>query len=207
LNNFVDFYSLKQYKDELMSLEGFGEKSINNLLEEIENSKSNSLERLLFALGIRHVGSKTAKILARNFTNIDNIINASYDDLIMIDDIGEVIAKSIVDYFCDEDNKKIIYDFKSLGINTNYVGQDEVKDERFNGKIFVLTGTLQTFKRNDLKSIIESKGGNVTGTVSKKTNVVIVGDSPGSKYEDAVKFGIEIWNEDVLLKNIGGSYE
>ena len=207
LNNFIDFYYLKNYKSELMELEGFGEKSIQNLLDEVEKSKSNSLERLLFALGIRYVGNKTAKILARNYINIDSLINSSYDDLLSVKDIGESIAKSIVDYFKIEANHKMISDFKSLGINTIYLGKEEVFDNIFSDRTFVLTGTLQNFKRSELKSIIESKGGNVTGTVSKKTDVVIVGDSPGSKYSDAIKLGIEIWDEDELIKKVGGSYE
>ena len=207
LNNFIDFYYLKNYKSELMELEGFGEKSIQNLLDEVEKSKSNSLERLLFALGIRYVGNKTAKILARNYNNIDSLINSSYDDLLSVKDIGESIAKSIVDYFKIEANHKMISDFKSLGINTIYLGKEEVFDNIFSDRTFVLTGTLQNFKRSELKSIIESKGGNVTGTVSKKTDVVIVGDSPGSKYSDAIKLGIEIWDEKELVKKVGGSYE
>lgn len=207
LCNFLDFYYLKNYKNILMELEGFGEKSIHGLLDEIEKSKSNSLERFLFALGVRYVGNKTAKILACNFNNIDSLMNASYDDLIMIKDIGDSIAKSVVDYFNVDNNKKMISEFKSLGVNTVYIDSKVELDNSFNGKNFVLTGTLQLFKRNELKSIIESKGGNVTGTVSKKTDVVIVGESPGSKYNDALNLGIEIWNEDDLIKNIGGSYE
>jgi len=207
LNSFTDFYNLYNYKNELMELEGFGEKSINNLLDEIEKSKKNSLEKFLFSLGIRYVGSKTAKILAKNYKNIDNLINASYEDLISIKDIGDVIAKSVYDYFSNSSNIDMISEFKNLGLNLNYNGSDEKEDGIFENMIFVLTGTLKNFKRNDLKKIIENNGGNVTGTVSKKTNVVIVGDSPGSKYDDAVKFNIEIWNEDVLIEKLGGIYE
>ena len=200
LNSFTDFYNLYNYKNELMELEGFGEKSINNLLDEIEKSKKNSLEKFLFSLGIRYVGSKTAKILAKNYKNIDNLVNASYEDLISIKDIGDVIAKSVYDYFSNLSNIDMISEFKNLGLNLNYNGSDEKEDGIFENMIFVLTGTLKNFKRNDLKKIIENNGGNVTGTVSKKTNVVIVGDSPGSKYDDAVKFNIEIWNEEKLLE-------
>ena len=204
LRNYIDFYSLKNYKEELMELEGFGSKSINTLLSSIEESKNNSLERLLFGLGIRYVGSKTAKILARSFGDIDSIMNSSYDDLVSVRDIGTVIAKSIVDYFSDEENVRLISSLKEIGVNMRYDGPTLVQDDVFSGKTFVLTGTLENYKRNELKSIIESKGGNVSGSVSKKTDVVIVGDSPGSKYDEALKLGITIWNEIELVSKLGG---
>lgn len=207
LKNILDFYNLKRYKTELMELEGFGEKSIKNLLESIEASKQNSLERLLFALGIRYVGNKTAKILAKEYKNIDNIINADYESLKNVKDIGEKIAKSIIEYFKDENNIKLIENLKEKNINMNYLGKEEIKDESFNGKTFVLTGTLEKFKRNELKEIIEQKGGTVSGSVSKKTDVVIVGENPGSKYEDAQKLGIPTWNETQLIEVLGGNNE
>lgn len=204
LKSFIDFYNLKVYKCELMELEGFGNKSINALIDSIEDSKKNSLERLLFALGIRYVGNKTAKILARRFGDIDSIINSSYDDLVAVRDIGTVIAKSIVEYFSDDNNVKLISDLKEIGVNMEYNGPVEVLDDEFVGKTFVLTGTLENYKRNDLKSIIESKGGNVSGSVSKKTDVVIAGSDPGSKYDNALKLGITIWNENDLISKLGG---
>lgn len=204
LKSFFDFYSLKKYKNDLMELEGFGLKSINSLLLSIENSKNNSLERLLFALGIRYVGSKTAKILAKTFGDVDSLINASYDDLISVNDVGSVIAKSVRSFFDDSFNIDMIFKLKDIGVNVEYKGLIESFDDSFYGKTFVLTGTLEKYKRNDLKSIIESKGGNVSGSVSKKTDVVIAGDSPGSKYDDALKFGITIWNENDLDVNLGG---
>ena len=204
LRSFIDFYHLKKYKSELMELEGFGNKSINALIDSIEESKKNSLERLLFALGIRYVGNKTAKILAKRFGNIDSIINSSYDDLVSVRDIGTVIAKSVVEYFSNEDNIKLISSLKEIGVNMEYNGPAEVLDEEFAGKTFVLTGTLENYKRNDLKAIIESKGGNVSGSVSKKTDVVIAGSDPGSKYDNAVKLGITIWTENDLVTRLGG---
>ena len=204
LRSFLDFYRLKKYRNELMELEGFGVKSINALIDGIEESKNNSLERLLFALGIRYVGNKTAKILAKRFGNIDNIINCSYDDLVDVRDIGNVIAKSVVDYFSNDDIVKLISDLKEIGVNMKYNGPVEVMDEEFAGKTFVLTGTLENYKRNDLKAIIESKGGNVSGSVSKKTDVVIAGSDPGSKYDNALKLGITIWNENDLISKLGG---
>lgn len=204
LCNYLDFYNLKKYKSSLMELDGFGEKSINNLLDEIENSKNNSLERLLYALGIRYVGKKTSKILASSFLNIDNLINAKYEDLIIIKDIGETIARSVVDYFNSEENKKIIDGFIEYDINMNYIGSDIIIDDFFYNKVFVITGTLENYKRDEIKKIIELRGGNVTGTVSKKTDVVIVGKNPGSKYSDALNIGITIWTENDFISKIGG---
>ena len=204
LRSFIDFYKLKKYKSELMELEGFGNKSINALIDSIEDSKNNSLERLLFALGIRYVGNKTAKILAKKFVNIDNIMNSSYEDLVSVRDIGTVIAKSVVEYFSNDDNIELISSLKEIGVNMEYNGPVEVLDDEFAGKIFVLTGTLENYKRNDLKVIIESKGGNVSGSVSKNTDVVIAGSDPGSKYDNAVKLGITIWNENDLISKLGG---
>lgn len=204
LRSFIDFYKLKKYKSELMELEGFGNKSINALIDSIEDSKNNSLERLLFALGIRYVGNKTAKILAKKFVNIDNIMNSSYEELVAVRDIGTVIAKSVVEYFSNEDNINLISALKEIGVNMEYNGPVEVLDDEFAGKTFVLTGTLENYKRNDLKVIIESKGGNVSGSVSKNTDVVIAGSDPGSKYDNAVKLGITIWNENDLISKLGG---
>lgn len=199
LKSIVDFYELKQYKEKLMELEGFGSKSINNLLQSIEKSKQNSLERLLFGLGIRYVGSKTAKILAKKYLNIDNLMQASYDDLMNVKDVGEAIAKSVVEYF--ENNKQLIINLKEHNINMSYLGKINV-NENFMGKTFVLTGTLSTITRNDAKNKIEELGGNVSGSVSKKTDFVIVGENPGSKYDNAVKLGITIWNEQEFLEKI-----
>ena len=137
-----DIYLLQTHREDLTRLEGYGEKSVTKLLEAIEKSKSNSLEKLLFGLGIPHVGSKTAKIIASHYHNIDNIMKATLEDLSSINDIGEIIAKSIVDYFQKEDNKIIIERLKQYGINMNYLGQKIIKDETFYGKTFVLTGTM-----------------------------------------------------------------
>ncbi|MBQ9024227.1 MAG: NAD-dependent DNA ligase LigA [Bacilli bacterium] len=191
-----DFYTLYKYKDELKTLEGFGEKSIDNLIGSIENSKNNSLERLIFALGIRYVGDKTAKILSMNYKTIDNIINADYDSLKEIDDIGEKIASSIVDYFNDENNINLINKLKELGLNMNYLGKEiNTSNENINGKTFVITGTL-SLPRDEIKEKIESLGGKVTSSVTKKTDYVIVGESPGSKEAKAKELNITILNEE-----------
>lgn len=202
LKRVYDYYTLDKYKEELMNLEGFGEKSIIKLLASIEKSKENSLERLLFALGIRHVGAKTAKILARNFKNIDTLINTTYEELSEINDIGDIIAKSVVDYFQNEENIEIINKLKEHNINMNYVNNNYRETEEFLGKTFVLTGTLTNITRDKASTIIENLGGKVSGSVSAKTGVVIVGENPGSKYTKALSLGITIWQEEEFLEKI-----
>ena len=201
LKTISDYYTLKNFKDELMELEGFGEKSISNLLENIENSKSNSLEKLIFGLGIKHVGKKTAKILSQYYNSLDKLMNTSIEELSTIPDIGEIIAKSILDYFNTEKNIKLINNLKDNNVNINYIGKEKNINELFLDKTFVLTGTLEKMTRNEAKDLIETLGGKNTSSVSKKTDVVIVGTSPGSKYDDAVKLGITIWNEDEFINN------
>lgn len=188
-----DIYLLSNHKEDLIELEGFGEKSVNNLLNSIENSKNNSLEKVLFALGIRHVGKKTAKIIAKRYKTIDNLINASEEELTSVNDIGEIIAKSIKKYLSDSNNLNLIEDLKKLGLNFEY--KNEGEDDKLSGMTFVLTGTLEKYKRDELTKILENKGAKVTSSVTKKTSAVIVGDKPGSKYDKALKLGITIYNE------------
>lgn len=202
LRRIPDFYYLKDKASNLQELEGFGKKSIDNLLNSIEKSKSNSLERLIFGLGIKLVGKKKASILAKQFNNIDNLMNATFDDLNSISDIGDKIAKSIVNYFSE--NKELIEELKSIGINMEYLGGNTVSNDNFLGLHFVLTGTLENLTRNEAKKLIEDAGGDVTSSVSKNTYAVIAGASPGSKYEKAVKLGIPIWNEEELMNKLGG---
>lgn len=199
LKRIYDYYTLDKYKEELINLEGFGEKSIIKLLSSIEKSKENSLERLLFALGIRHVGSKTAKILAKHFKNIDNLIQATYDELSTINDIGDTIAKSIIKYFSTEENIKTITKLKEYGLNMEYLSSNSQELEEFANKTFVLTGALQQITREEATTIIENFGGKVSNSVSQKTSVVIVGDNPGSKYQKARTLGITIWEEEKFL--------
>ena len=198
----ADFYHLDRYKEELMSLEGFGEKSIIKLLTSIETSKSNSLERLLFALGIRHVGAKTAKILARNYKNMDNLIMASCEELSEINDIGATIAKSIVSYFKDENNINLINKLKENNVNMEYINNNYHESDEFVGKTFVLTGTLMNTTRDEATLIIENLGGKVSGSVSSKTSAVIVGENPGSKYTKALSLNIPVWQEEEFLEKI-----
>lgn len=196
LKNIDDFYTLDKYKDELMLLEGFGEKSISKLLESASNSKKNSLERLLFGLGIRYVGKKTAKILSKYYKTMDNLIKADFDELKSINDIGDVIAKSIVDYFSDEKNINLINRLKDLNLNMRYLGEEvNTSNENINGKTFVITGTLSR-PRDEIKEEIEGLGGNVTGSVTKKTDYVIAGEKAGSKLTKANELGISVLTEE-----------
>jgi DNA ligase (NAD+) len=188
-----DIYRLDNHKEDLMELEGFGQKSITNLLTSIQNSKSNSLEKVLFALGIRHVGKKTAKILAKRYKTIENLINASEEELTNINDIGEIIAKSVKEYFSKEENIKLIDELKELGLNFTY--ESTSVNDVLDGMTFVLTGTLESYKREELTKILEDKGAKVTNSVTKKTTGVIVGDKPGSKYDKALKLGVKIYEE------------
>lgn len=200
IKSISDIYLLSNHKEDLIELEGFGEKSVNNLLESIENSKNNSLEKVLFALGIRHVGKKTAKILAKRYKNIDNIINVNIDELTNVNDIGEIIAKSVKTYFEDPLNLKLIEDLKKLGLNFEY--KNDSSDDTLSGMTFVLTGTLEKYKREELTKILEDKGAKVTSSVTKKTTGVIVGDKPGSKYDKALKLGVKIYKEEDVLNII-----
>lgn len=198
ISKISDIYDLEKYKKDIMELEGYGDKSVTNMLEAIENSKSNSLERLIFGLGIRQVGSKTAKILAKHYLTMDNLINTSKEELSSIHDIGDIIAESILKYFSNDKNIEEINKLKEYGINMNYIGNTEIiNNENITGKTFVITGTLSR-PRDEIKEILETNGGNVSGSVSKKTDVVIVGNDPGSKYDKAKELGITIWNEEDL---------
>ena len=203
IGNIADIYSLKDHEKDLTRLEGYGDKSVTNLLNAIEQSKENSLERLIFALGIPHVGAKTAKILSARFETMDNLENASFEELTSIPDIGDIIAKSIIDYFSNNHNKAIVDELKDLGINMKYLGKKVEENELFANKTFVLTGSLEIYTRDEAKEKIESLGGKTVESVSKKTSVVIVGANPGSKYTKAQSLGIEIWSEQDFKEKLG----
>lgn len=194
-------YRLKDHYEGLKLLEGYGDKKINNLLDSINKSKYNSLERLIYGLGIRNVGSKTAKILVKRYKNIDNIMSASLEEITNIKDIGNIIASSIYNYF--KENTDLINELRSLGLNMEYISNEKViQSDDFLNKKFVLTGSLSQITREEATSIIESYGGSVSSSVSSKTDVVIAGDSYGSKYDKAVSLGIKIWGEEEFLEKI-----
>lgn len=202
ISSIEDIYNLKNQKEELIELEGFGKKSIDNLLNSIENSKSNSLEKLLFAIGILGIGAKTAKVLAKKYHSLDNLMNASLEELTSIKDIGDVLANNIVNYFKDEKNIELINNLKKIGLNMEYKGEKSLYNSLISNKKFVITGTISFMGRNEIKALIEKYDGTTVDSVSKNTDIVIVGDSPGSKYDKAQKLGIEIWNEETFKKII-----
>lgn len=204
LRKFSDIYKLNINRQELIELAGFGEKSIDKLLKAIENSKENSLERLLFGLGIANVGEKTAKILAQEYNNLDNLIKASADDLIKINDIGDIIAKSIVDYFADSENLAEIEALKAAGLCFDYLGV-KTASEGLAGKTFVVTGSLDKYTRGEIHDLIEAHGAKTSSTVSKKTSYVIAGLEAGSKLEKAKQLNVPILSEEdfeIMMKDI-----
>lgn len=187
----TDIYRLD--KEKIASLDGFQQTSANNIIESVENSKNNDLSKLIFALGIRHIGAKAAKLLSDEFKNIDNLMNASLEAISDIDGFGDIMAKSAFDFFQSESARELIADLKSFGVNTE--SKTVINDNRFEGMTFVLTGTLPTYKRSEASKIIESFGGKTSSSVSKKTSYVLSGESSGSKLDKANQLGIPIIDE------------
>lgn len=201
LRNISDIFKLKDRKDELMTLPKFGEKSVIKLLENIEKSKENQLNDLIFGLGIPNVGSKTAKLLCEKYETIDNLMNASEEELANINEIGNVIAFEVSNYFKNEDNIKLIEELKSLGLRMDYE-VTKIKNSFFTGKKVVLTGTLTKYGRNEAKKMLEENGASVSSSVSKNTDIVICGESAGSKLDKAKELGIRVVFEDEFLELI-----
>ncbi|MGG1368532.1 NAD-dependent DNA ligase LigA [Priestia megaterium] len=204
IKDVADIYTLT--KQQLIELERMGEKSADNLIAAIEASKENSLERLLFGLGIRHVGAKAAKTLAQQFETIDKLTKATYDELVAINEIGAKMADAIVAYFTQEEVQELIHELKEYGVNLTYKGPKLVSvenvDSVFAGKTVVLTGKLEQLSRNEAKAQIEALGGKVTGSVSKKTDLVVAGEEAGSKLTKANELEIEVWDEARLLTEL-----
>lgn len=198
IKNILDIYKLKDCAEDLAQLEGLGAKKIKRVLDSVEESKNNSLEKLLFGLGIPGVGAKNAKILARKYENIDALRYATYEELKEIRDIGDILAKSIVGYFSD--NQELVEKIKQLGINTKYLGEPLSFNEYITGKKFVITGTIEGLTREEIKAFIEKNNGTVSESVSKKTDIVIVGANPGSKYQKALDLNIMIYDEEKIKK-------
>lgn len=199
IENIADIYTL-QFED-IASLKKNGKKFAQNLVDSINKSKENDLYRLITALGIRHVGTKASKLLARKYKNIDNLINAEFEDLSMINDIGPVVANSIREFFEQEQTKDLIEKLKKAGVNM--VAQEEENiDNRFEGKTFVLTGTLKNYTRGQVSNLIEKYGGKTSSTVSKKTDYVLAGEEAGSKLTKAQNLGIRILSEEEFQEMI-----
>ena len=206
LHNIPDIYYLNQYKQELVNLEGMGERSVSQLLDAIENSKENSLEKLLFALGIENVGQKMAKTLAKEFKSLDKLMEASKEKLMKIRDVGNVVADSIYDYFHDDVNLNMLVELKMLGINFEFKDDNNIvfKETIFNGANVVITGTLSSLTRSEATKILEAYGANVGSSVSKNTHFLVVGTDAGSKLEKAQKLGTRIIEEEDFIKIVEG---
>lgn len=198
LNKITDIYRLKDHRDELIKLEGFGEKSIDVLLENIEKSKNNPLNRIITSLGIRFVGSKVSKNLCKKFNSLDDFLNANIDDYLAIKDIGLSTSQSLVKYFWE--NKDLINELMSLGINPKVEIDNTNHKDEFVGKTFVLTGKLETLTREQATKIIEDFGGSVSSSVSSKTSYVLLGKDPGSKYDKAIKLKVSIITEEEFIE-------
>ena len=202
VKNYYDFFTLFKHKDFIMTQEGYGNKKINNILDAAENSKHNSLERLLFGLGIEGIGVKNAKILAENYPEIRMLYDVTPEELANIKDIGPILASSVYNYFQNSENRELIEKLIDLGINTKYLGSSSKYDEEVTAKKIVITGTLSVASRPFIKEVLESYGAIVVESVSKKTDIVFVGEDPGSKYDKAKELGIRIYNDEKVTELI-----
>ncbi|CCJ33862.1 DNA ligase [Caloramator australicus RC3] len=196
----ADLYFLKE--EDLVNLPRFGKKSAAKLIQAIQKSKENDLERFLFGLGIRYVGLKSAKNLTKYFKTLENIMKAGIEDFMQVEEIGEKIARSIFEFFKEEHNLQLIEKFKLAGVNMATLKEGSAAPQIFEGKTIVVTGTLEKFTRDEVESLIERLGGKVSGSVSKKTSFVLVGESPGSKLKKAQELNINIVNEAEFLEMI-----
>lgn len=201
LTDISDIYTLENKKSVLINMEKLGEKSVDNILASIDISKSMNLDKLVFGLGIRNVGAKVANLLCERYPSIDELINAKYEDILQIPDIGETIALSVVNYFKKEENIKRINLLKEYGVNMKYKKKDTINGV-FAHKIVVLTGNLSSFTRDEASEIIERLGGTTSSSVSKKTDIVLAGEKAGSKLQKALDLGIKIINEDEFKEMI-----
>ena len=195
VHDVADLYSLTH--DQLLTLDKFGDKSAANLLTSIANSRNNSVERLLFGLGIRHVGAKAARLIMGHFQNLDRLLTASADEVAAVDGIGPTIGDSVQTYFANEQVKKLVDELRAVGVNFDYHGSvvPAATDSEWNGRRVVLTGKLEELTRADAKHWLEAHGAKVTGSVSKKTDIVIAGTAAGSKLTKAQDLGITVWDE------------
>ena len=197
-----DLYILKNRQDELINLENMGNKSVDNLLNSIEKSKENDLGRLLFGLGIRHIGKRAAQLLAEHFKSMDAIMNATNQDIQAVEEFGEKMAESLVGFMAQEQTKHTINLLKDLGINMESHFR-EAESDVFSGLTFVLTGTLPSYTRSEATKLIEERGGKVSGSVSKKTSYVLAGDDAGSKLDKAVRLQVKIIDEEEFKRMCG----
>lgn len=199
ISNSADLYYMN--KQALASLDKMGEKSAENILSALEKSKSNGMEKLLYAFGIRHIGAGASKLISKKFRDIYSLFDATADELSTIDDIGGIMAESVVEFFSQPHTREFVERLKNAGVNTSYTAE-ETTDNRFQGKTFVLTGTLEAYGRKEAGQMIESLGGKVSGSVSKKTDYVVAGEAAGSKLEKANQLGVTVLTESEFLEMI-----
>ena len=200
LNDISDIYLLENFKNEILMLDRYGEKKVSNLFDAINKSKTQELDRFIFGLGIRFVGAKASKTLAKTFKTLEGICNATYDELIQIQDIGEVMANSIVEYFNTQKNRDLIIKLLELGVDPKDYAQETF--DLFAGKTIVLTGTLEKMSRDEGNALIEKLGGKAASSVSKKTSFVVAGPNAGSKLTKAKELGIPVYNETDFLEMV-----
>ncbi len=202
VTNVADIFVLENHYDDLIQRERFGEKSVNNLINAINDSKKNNLDKLIFGLGIRHVGSKVSKVLVEEIKTLDNFYNQNIEGLLEINEVGQAIAKSVIEYFSNEKNQKLLNRLVEYNLNTKYTSSKVEMETVFTGKTVVITGTLLNYSRNEAKEIIENLGGNVSSSVSKKTDYILLGENPGSKYKKGLDLGVKILTESEFEEKI-----
>jgi DNA ligase (NAD+) len=203
VRDFADLYHLAERRDELIALERMGEKSVDNLLKQIAESRNNDLYRLIYGLGIRHVGERTAQILADTFDSIDELMDSDEQRLAAIFEIGPVVAAAIAEWFKEPRNRELIGRLKEAGVNTARKTErvtSKAMARNLAGKQFVLTGKLVSFTRDEARVMIEQRGGRVTGSVTKKTDFLVAGEDPGSKLDRARELGVSVLDEKGLLE-------
>jgi DNA ligase (NAD+) len=203
IRTLADIYQLDW--DTILQMEGMGEKSVERLQRSIETSKERPLERVIFALGIRHVGERNAGLLADRFRSLDGLGDASLDDIASVPGVGTVVAQSIVDWFAEQRNRDLIAALKAHGVRSEQDGTNEVIETspEWDGKTVVLTGRLESMSRSDAEAMLKRAGANVSSSVSRKTSVVIVGEDAGSKADKAREYGVEILDEAEFLRRMG----
>ena len=200
ISDITSIYDLNKYRNDIINIDGWSDKSIDKLLDAIEQSKHNSLERLLFGLGIKEVGEKMAKILAKKYLNLEAFTSISVEQYLEIKDVGPILAQSMYDYFHNQNNLDLIARLKEKGVNFNYLGVNKTDETSpFYGKTIVLTGTLTKYGRKEATELLEDIGAKVAGSVSKKTDIVIYGVEAGSKLDKAQQLGIRIMDEEEFI--------
>ncbi len=203
IKGIADLYYLHSQKDELIGMERMGKKSVENLLASIDRSKQNNIDRLIYGFGIRNIGLRAAQLLAENFESLDELMRAGAEDIVKINEFGEITAKSVVVFFGQEQTLDTVEKLRAAGVNLKSAGRKKLEDNRFAGMTFVLTGTLPTYSRAEAGELIESFGGKTSGSVSKKTDYVLAGEEAGSKLDKALQLGVKVIDEEAFKRMLG----